>query len=42
MITYYVGADVVAMSKAPLENEEPSFRMVEGLCGSCCKLVVRA
>jgi len=28
------------VSEAPLENEEPSFRMVEGFCGSCCKWVV--
>jgi len=25
MITYLVGADVVAVSKALLENEEPSY-----------------
>jgi len=37
MITYSVGAVVVAVSEAPLEVEEPSFRSNEVSVGSCCK-----
>jgi len=33
MITYSVGAAVVAVSEAPLEDEELSIRLVEGLSG---------
>jgi len=33
MITYSVGAVVVAVSEAPLEVEEPSFRLEGGLNG---------
>jgi len=34
-----VGVDVVAMSEAPLEDDEASFRLVESLCGSCGKFM---
>ena len=33
MITYYVGAMVVAVSEAPLEVGESSFRLEGGLSG---------
>jgi len=33
MITYLVGVVVVAISEAPLEVEEPSFRLEGGLYG---------
>jgi len=37
MITYSRGADVVVVVGTPLDNEEPSFRLIEDFCGSCCK-----
>jgi len=40
MITYSMGADVVAVAGAPLDDEEPSFRLIEGFSGSRCKRVV--
>jgi len=33
MITYSVGARVVVVSEAPLKDEEPSIRLVEGING---------
>jgi len=37
MITYLVGAVVIAVLEAPLEVEEPSFRLKEVSMGSCCE-----
>jgi len=37
MITYSVGADVAAMSEAPLKVDESSFKLIEGFSGSYCK-----
>jgi len=29
MITYLIGVDVVANARTPLDDEEPSFRLIE-------------
>jgi len=41
MITCSIGAMVVAISESPLEDEESSFRLEEGLSeGKFCKWLV--
>jgi len=42
MITYSMGVYVVGVVGAPLDDEEPSFRLIEGFCGNHYKWVVCA